>query len=281
MDELIEALNRRCDEQVFDTGWYLKNLQTGEEAGRKSNTIYPSGSTRKIAILMTALRAVHAGVISMDQPLQIQEKYQNTRSGCFQHLTPGVEVPLRDMLVMMIIVSDNVSTGTIADLLGLDVINEFSQSVGMTGTAHRTGMPLNDLPWDHPVEMVNTTTPRDVGQLLDLILQGSQNVEVAETLGCSAEQCQLALDILSWQKLRDKIPYLLPRETRVGCKTGLGIRNINDAGIVYDLSGEPCYILTAYTDFPQPEQPDGLPWQAVGAIHIQHLSRMCWDALAG
>ncbi len=159
MEQLVEELNALCDEQPFDTGWYLKNLRTGEEAGRRAGVIVPSGSTRKIAILMAALRAVHAGQISLDQKLQIQERFQATRSGCFQFFTPGTEVPLRDMLIMMIIVSDNVSTGTISELLTLGVINEFSQSIGMSGTAHRTGMPLNDISWDHPVEQVNTTTP--------------------------------------------------------------------------------------------------------------------------
>ena len=34
MNELVQELNRLCDEQPFHTGWYLKDLHSGEEANR-------------------------------------------------------------------------------------------------------------------------------------------------------------------------------------------------------------------------------------------------------
>lgn len=107
--------------QPFYTGWYLKDLYSGADADRNGHTVVPSACTRKIAVMM----AVHQGKFTLDQPVTIQAKYQDNRSGCFQHLQPGFTVQFRDLLVMMIIVSDNTSTGTVADMLGLDAINEF------------------------------------------------------------------------------------------------------------------------------------------------------------
>ena len=54
-------LHKLCDEQPFHTGWYLKNLRTGETLQRHGDVVVPSASTRKIAIMMTTLQAVHAG----------------------------------------------------------------------------------------------------------------------------------------------------------------------------------------------------------------------------
>ena len=65
-------------------------------------------------------QAVHEGKLSLDQPVTIQAKYQNNDSGCFQHLRPGFTFQLRDVLVMMIIVSDNTCTGTVVDIVGLE-----------------------------------------------------------------------------------------------------------------------------------------------------------------
>src|SRR5439155_13690848 len=162
---LVADLDKLCDELPFQTGWYLKDLRRGETARRNGDVVVPSASTRKIAIMMTALKAAHDGKLALDQPVTIQVKYQNNDSGCFQHLQPGFTIQLRDALVMMIIVSDNTCTGTVADIVGLDQVNALCRSIGMKGTAHRHGMPPKGLARDHPVEATNATTPNDVGLL--------------------------------------------------------------------------------------------------------------------
>src|SRR5262245_37467682 len=123
--------------------------------------------------MMTALKAVHEGRLSLDQPVTIEARYQDNDSGCFQHLRPGFSVQLFDALVMMIIVSDNTCTGTIADMVGLAQVNALCQSIGMRGTAHRHGLPPRGLDRDHSLDAVNVTTPSDVGLILELILQGT------------------------------------------------------------------------------------------------------------
>src|SRR5262249_61432043 len=129
-------------------------------APRHGHVVVPSASTRKIAIMMTALKAVHEGKLALDQPVTIQAKYQDNDSGCFQHLQPGFTIQLRDALVMMIIVSDNTCTGTVVDVVGLDAINALSQAVGMRGTTHRYGIPPAGRGGAPPAPRANTPTPR-------------------------------------------------------------------------------------------------------------------------
>ncbi|HET7036892.1 MAG TPA: serine hydrolase [Thermomicrobiaceae bacterium] len=280
MSDLIQRLNGLCDEQPFHTGWYFKDLKSGQAADRSGAKVVPSASTRKIAILMAALREVHRGRFSLDQPFTIEAKYQHTTSGIFQHFTPGSSFPLRDALVGMIVVSDNTCTGKIADMIGLDVINEFSRSVGMVGTTHRHSTPPGNLGFDHPVEATNATTPSDVGRLLELILRGTQDAGAAEKLGSTTELVQLGLDILSWQKLNQRMPYLLPGGVKVAHKTGTGARNYNDAGIVF-AGDEARFILTVYTDGVPATLPDGTAGHSAADLLIAHLARACWDDLVG
>ncbi len=280
MKKLVDDLNSMCDELPFATSWHFKNLKTGESADRAGDVVVPSASTRKIAILMTALKGVNDGKFSLDQPVEIQAKYQNNNSGTFQHLKPGFTITLQDALVMMIIVSDNTCTGTVADMVGLDAVNELSQSIGMVGTTHRHGIPPGNLERDHPVDATNTTTPNDVALLLELILDGTQNEEAAAKLGCTTDLCKLGLDILSWQKLRARLPAMLPAGIKVAHKTGTGARNINDAGIIFDADGEPLFILTVYTDNLPETLDDGTPGHTAGASIIQRLARRCWEELS-
>ena len=275
---LAEKLDGMCDAQPFDTGWYLKDLRSGEEADRNGHVVVPSASTRKIAVMMAAMRAIHQGKLALDQPVTIQAKYQDNNSGTFQHLTPGFTINLRDAMVMMIIVSDNTCTGTVADMVGLDEINDFSQSIGMKGTTHRHGIPPNNMPRDHKLEEANTTTPADVGLLLDLLQRGTSDRAAADKLGCSTDLCKLGIDILSWQKLRARMPSLLPDGTKVAHKTGTARRGFNDAGIVFR-DGDPRFILTVYTDHVPVETEDGTPGSAAAGQHIARLTRACWDEL--
>lgn len=276
MDDLVARLHARCDEQPFHTGWYLKDLRSGAEADRHGDLVGPSASTRKISIMLATLAEVAAGRLSLDQPMAVDARYQDNKSGCFQFLQPGFTIPLRDFIIMMIIVSDNTCTGAIVDLVGLETINAFSRKAGMAGTTHRDNIPPAGLPWDHPVDATNTTTPNDVGRLLDQILAGASNADAASKLGVTPELCRYAIDILSWQQLTNRLPYLLPPAATVAHKTGRGVRNYSDAGIVFRGS-EPLFILSVYTDQVRPELPDGRAGRGAAHLHIAQLCRDCWD----
>jgi beta-lactamase class A len=279
-DTLEDELNRLCDAQPFHTGWYFRDLRSGAVLQRHGDVVVPSASTRKIAILMTALKAVHEGKLSLDQPVTMEAKYQDNDSGCFQHFQPGFTITLRDALIMMIIVSDNTCTGTVADLVGLAAVQQLCRDLGMTGTSHRYGIPPGGMAHYLPAGETNATTPADVGLLLELILQGSEDADVAARLGCTPALCRLALEILSMQRLRNRLPSRLPRGTKVAHKTGTTAGNYNDAGIIYD-GVQPLFVLTAYTEKVPDTLPDGEPGHTVAQELIGRLSRTCYDAVKG
>jgi beta-lactamase class A len=277
MRDLVERLNKLCDASPFQTSWFLKDLTTGGRADRGGDVPVPSASTRKISIMMAALSAVHAGKLALDQRVTIEARYQDNDSGTFQHLTPGFWITFRDALVMMIIVSDNTCTGTVVDLVGLENIQRYCEAVGMTGTIHRFGIPPR-LGREHTLDQVTTTTPNDQGFLLELILRGTDDPAVAARLQSTPELCRLALDILSWQKLKTRLPSLLPLGTKVAHKTGTGARGYMDAGIIFK-NDRPLCVLTAYTEHVPVELPDGTPGFAAAAQLIGRMARLCYDTL--
>jgi beta-lactamase class A len=279
MRDLVQRFNELCDALPFQTSWYLKDLATGATADRLGDVPVPSASTRKISIMMAALAAVHAGKLALDQKVTIDAKYQDNDSGTFQHLTPGFWITFRDALVMMIIVSDNTCTGTVVDLVGLDTIQRWCDGVGLKGTTHRFGIPPK-LGRDHTLEQVTTTTPNDQGLLLELILQATTDPAVARKLGSTPELCRLGLDILSWQKLKTRLPSQLPLGTKVAHKTGTGSRGFMDAGIVFK-GDRPLFILTAYTEHVPEALPDGTPGFAAAYQVIGRMARLAYDRLGG
>ena len=279
MKELAARLDALCDALPFQTSWYVKDLASGARPDRRGDVPVPSASTRKISIMMAALKAVHDGKLALDQKVTVDAKHQDNDSGTFQHLTPGFWITFRDALVMMIIVSDNTCTGLVVDLVGLGEIQRFCESIGMTGTIHRFGIPPRLGP-DHALEQVTSTTPNDQGLLLELILPGNSDAAVAARLGVTPELCRLGLDILSWQKLKARLPSQLPLGTKIAHKTGTGSRGFMDAGIVWK-ENRPLFILTAYTDHVPTALPDGTPGFTAANTLIGRMARVAYDALAG
>jgi len=279
MDALVKKMNALCDALPFQTSWYLKDLRTGKTADRLGDVPVPSASTRKISILMAALKAVHDGKLALDQKVTIEAKYQDNDSGTFQHLTPGFWITFRDALVQMIIVSDNTCTGTVVDMVGLSEIRRYCEAIGLTRTIHRFGIPPRLGP-EHTLEQVTTTTPHDQGMLLEMILHAVTDKATAAKLGSTPELCRLGLDILSWQKLKTRLPSQLPLGTKVAHKTGTGSRGFMDAGIVYK-GAAPLFILTAYTEHVPAALPDGTPGFTAANQLIGSMARLCWDALGG
>ena len=278
MRDLVIRLNELCDALPFQSSWYVKDMTSGQRADRFGGVPVPSASTRKISIMMAALAAVHAGKLSLEQKVTIDRKYQDNDSGTFQHLTPGFWITFRDALVMMIIVSDNTCTGTVADMVGLGEIQRWCDGVGMASTIHRFGIPPK-LGRDHTLEQVTTTTPNDQGLLLELIWQATADPAVARKLGATPELCRLGLDILTWQKLKARLPSQLPQGTKIAHKTGTGSRGFMDAGIIFK-GDRPLFILTAYTEHVPETLPDGRSGQYAANTLIGSLARACWDALA-
>jgi beta-lactamase class A len=279
MQALSDQLNAISDAQPFGSGWHVRNLRTGEAIDRNGGVPMPSASTRKVSIMMAALREAHHGRIDLAAHATIEARLQkDVASGTYRYMTPGGTIPIRDAIVNMIITSDNVCTQIVLEQMrGVD-LNAYCSDLGMVGTAHRHAIPPVGLPYDHPVDAVTATTPADQGHLLDLIVRGAEDPEAATRLGCSPQHCQFALDVLSWQMLRTMIPSLLPYGTKVASKSGRGRRGRMDVGVVYR-DQRPLYIITAFTDHVPEIMPDGLPGFAAAFATVGRLSRACWDAI--
>jgi beta-lactamase class A len=208
-------------------------------AHRLGDVPVPSASTRKISILMAALAAVHAGTLTLEQPVTIEARYQDNDSGTFQHLTPG---PLQRYCE---------SVGLKATIHRFGIAEARARPRARAGDHDHTGRPepaaRADLPGDHrrdgrrPARLhLGTVPPRDGHPL------------VAKSL--------------------------LPAVTKIAHKTGTGSRGFMDAGIVFK-EDRPLFTLAAYTEHVPAALPDGTPGFAAANLVIGRMARACWDAL--
>lgn len=208
---------------------YAEHLGTGEaisfgDVDRPMET----ASVMKLPILVEALRQCREGNLHLEQLIERQADDEVGGSGLLQHLSAGLRLPLRDVLTLMIIVSDNIATNMALRLIGIDAVNRLCRELEL----HHTTI-YRDIRFDRP-DPLAVSTPHDIVTLLKAVYR---RTVLDDTWA------ERALDILGRQQyntlLTRHMPYDLiddnedePPAVRVLSKSGAltGVRN--DAGLV-------------------------------------------------
>lgn len=254
----------------------LTDIHTGDHFGIDERAEMPSESVIKVLVLAALYRAQSEGRLSLDDRIATEERHRIFGTGVLQHLSPGVEMSVRDAAVLMIIISDNPAFELCLDALGgIDYVNDTAATLGMTAT--RMKRRLTDRSKDPDGRAFVVTTAADFCLLMQKIAYG----EVV-----SPEASGEMLAILKLQQSRDKLPRDLPwielglippgpHENWVASKDGInmyrGVRN--DAAIFH--RGPREVAVAAFTELGQ----TGVPGEHPGNALLARIGRAIWDHL--
>lgn len=218
---------------------YYRPLDGGCALLHNENKPMIAASVIKIPIMVEAFRQFEAGLLSPDAIHVLREEEKMPSCGALNRMHAGLEVSLRDLVELMIVLSDNTATNILIDLLGIENVNATMQSYGLTRSALRR--KLFDRA-GHLAGIENTVTAREMGMLLEKMYAGELVSERA-----SREM----LEILQNQKLNGKMPfYLKPRGVACAHKTGEDDGITHDVGIVFTRKPFVLCMLSNETDVP-------------------------------
>lgn len=222
---------------------WLENLTTGEAVHINPDVPVIAASVIKLAVLLEAFRRFDEGSLDPNELYAVQPEDKVPSCGALTYLHDGIRVTLRDLAVLMIILSDNTATNILIDRLGIDRINRTLDAYGLTGMRLRRKM------FDSEAAargLQNTITAKSIARFLRLLYKG-------ELISKAASETML--HILFDQRLNGKIPfYLHSAGIRVAHKTGEDDGTTHDAGII--LASEPllAVFLSNDTDVPACER---------------------------
>ena len=80
------------------------------------------GSTFKLYVLGAVTTAIADGTVSWDQAVPIRDELDSLPSGTTQDEPPGTSLPVRELALRMIAMSDNTATDHLIDLVGRDAV---------------------------------------------------------------------------------------------------------------------------------------------------------------
>ena len=203
------------------------------EISRGENRMYPAASLIKLPIAAVAFKAVKENKVSLDDKFMIRAKDITSGSGIIKTMPTPVCLTFQEIIEIMISSSDNTATNKIIDILGYSYINSGFKKLGLKHTVLKRKM-MDFSKRKKGVE--NYTSASDIVYLLEKIYK--------EDL-IDYDSSRLMLSFLSGQKIKDRIPRYLPKDTKVAHKTGLEKGVVHDAGIIFSSKGD--YVVCVLT----------------------------------
>lgn len=100
----------------------------------KSNQNFETGSAIKSFIVLEYYNQILQKKINRNDILKFEKKDETMGAGILKDLEPGIELTSKNLLILMIILSDNIATNLIIEYLGLDSINETIKRYGFDNT---------------------------------------------------------------------------------------------------------------------------------------------------
>jgi beta-lactamase class A len=122
-------------------GVSVLDLTGGESFGVNEQLVFPQASAIKIAVLMEVYKQAGEGRFQLSDFRSIRHQDKSGGSGILHELGDDtVRLSLRDLCVLMILVSDNTATNMLVDLVGMENMNRTLESLGCRVTRVRRRM---------------------------------------------------------------------------------------------------------------------------------------------
>ena len=133
---LQQEVERLAAQLPGNTGVGVVHLESGRSVHVGADRPFPMASTMKVPVAVHILKLVDEGKLSLRQQVLLGEDdvYPEMGGPMDLHLTAGSAITVRDLLHMMITVSDNNATDILLRLGGgTDAVNARMRAVGLDG----------------------------------------------------------------------------------------------------------------------------------------------------
>lgn len=250
-------------------GIYIKSLETGEEIAINADQPMETMSTIKLALMTEVFEQIKAGKFKLTDKYTFTEPDRLPGTGVIKYLDAGAVLSVKDLISLMVVVSDNTATDVLYRMVGgPDAVNQRMQQLGFTetramATGHAWFAALRAAPSAEALDRegkhpFGRTTAREMGRLLEMMERG-QLVDKASS--------DLMLQIMRGQLYRTRIPRYIEGNWRIPHKTGDFLPYVaDDVGVLESPAHH--VIVSIYTHRHGPGS-GGMIEQAIGRVAQQ------------
>lgn len=216
MEKLSKLINKIVQEYEGEGHFGIAIEWRGQGFFLNENDVFPSASLIKLPVMVEGFMQSTSGTLTLEELVEVRNLLKTGGAGIVQYMSPQSRLSIRDLISLMVIVSDNMATNYLIDRLGMDKVNRRCQQLGMSSTILQRKM-MEQKARERNIE--NYTSPQDIIRCLKAIHN---------------DKNQNGKRILYHQQRLDKLPFYRSENSgiRIANKTGEWDKVEHDCAII-------------------------------------------------
>ncbi|MGG7177014.1 serine hydrolase [Clostridium paraputrificum] len=252
----MKEIKRYLESRIGTYGFFFEDLSSGFIYGYNENVQMVAAGCMKLPIAVSLIKAVEGGKVDFMDKIPIGGKDMVYGTGIIHEFNER-DYTVFELLVAMLIQSDNTAANKIIDIVGMDQINSDIKEMGLINTE------LNR----------KTIDERDVKKGIDNITSAYDLSKIWKHLHnatyLSEENSTMLIDILRRQQIKNKLALYIPDDLKfeISSKTGDKKGVENDTALIQLPKGN--FVFTVLST--------SIPNSVYGTVTLAKCGKMMWD----
>lgn len=252
----MKEIERYLKTRTGKYGFFFEDLNNGYSYGYNENVKLISAGCMKLPIAVALMKCEEEGKVDYLQKIKINSGDKVYGTGII-HEFGEKEYTVFELLVAMLIQSDNTAANKIIDIVSMEKINETIRELGMTNTElnRKTADERN-----YTSDIENYTSAKDLCVLWKALYNKTYLNE---------NNSQMLIDILARQQIKNKLALYITDDYKyeISSKTGDKKGVENDTALIHTSKG----------DFAFTVMSSNIPNSVYGTITLAKAGKMIWD----
>lgn len=252
----MKEIKKYLESRIGKYSFFFEDLKSGYVYGYNENVCMTAAGCMKLPIAVSLIKAVENKKVDFMDRVKIQTSDKVYGTGIIHEFNER-EYTVFELMVIMLIQSDNTAANKIIDIVGMEQINEDIIAMGLKNT--RLNRKTND-ERTAITDVENITTAYDLSKIWKHLSNGTF---------LSKDNGQMLIDILRRQQIKNKLALYIPDDLKIEISSKTGDKK----GVEND---------TAYLELPKGKfvftvLSQDIPNSVYGTVSLAKCGKMMWD----
>ena len=254
----MKEIKKYLESRIGKYSFFFEDLKSGYVYGYNENVSMIAAGCMKLPIAVSLIKAVEDKKVDFMDRVKIQTSDKVYGTGIIHEFNER-EYTVFELMVIMLIQSDNTAANKIIDIVGMEQINEDIIAMGLKNT--RLNRKTND-ERTAITDVENITTAYDLSKIWKHLSNGTF---------LSKDNGQMLIDILRRQQIKNKLALYIPDDLKIEISSKTGDKK----GVEND---------TAYLELPKGKfvftvLSQDIPNSVYGTVSLAKCGKMMWDGV--
>ncbi|QAA33893.1 serine hydrolase [Clostridium manihotivorum] len=254
----MKEIKKYLETRIGTYGFFFEDLVSGYTYGFNENVKMTAAGCMKLPIAISIIKEVELEKFNFLDKIRIEKEDKVYGTGIIHEFNER-DYTIFELLVAMLIQSDNTAANKIIDIVGMDRINEIIKEMDLKST--ELNRKTNDERHQHS-DVENITSAYDLCVIWKHLYRSTY---------LSKENSTMLIDILRRQQIKNKLALYIPDDLKydISSKTGDKTGVENDTELIELNKGSFAFSVLSM----------GIPNSVYGTVTLAKCGKMMWDNL--